>query len=65
MPYGSDDCSWDHSCHRSAPTLPVPLDNLVLSVLGVAQAMAKEGKAIVGRQYGDYAQSSGSGTPCC
>jgi 3,4-dihydroxyphenylacetate 2,3-dioxygenase len=31
------------------------------TMLGVAQAMAKEGKSIVGRQYGDYAQSSGSG----
>jgi 3,4-dihydroxyphenylacetate 2,3-dioxygenase len=31
------------------------------TMLGVAQAMAKEGKTIVGRQYGDYAQSSGSG----
>ena len=31
------------------------------TMLGVAQAMAREGKSMVGRQYGDYAQSSGSG----
>jgi 3,4-dihydroxyphenylacetate 2,3-dioxygenase len=31
------------------------------TMLGVAQAMVKDGKTLVGRQYGDYAQSSGSG----
>jgi 3,4-dihydroxyphenylacetate 2,3-dioxygenase len=31
------------------------------TMLGVARAMVGEGKTLAGRQYGDYAQSSGSG----
>lgn len=31
------------------------------TMLGVANAMAAEGKPLAGRQYGEYAQSSGSG----
>ena len=31
------------------------------TMLGAAKAMAGEGKPVTGRQYGDYAQSSGSG----
>jgi 3,4-dihydroxyphenylacetate 2,3-dioxygenase len=31
------------------------------TMLGVAKAMAAEGKALAGRQYGEYTQSSGSG----
>ncbi len=31
------------------------------TMLGVAKAMAAEGKPLAGRQYGEYAQSSGSG----
>ncbi len=30
------------------------------TMIGVAAAMSREGKPMVARQYGDYAQSSGS-----